>query len=94
MLREAFAGDLPEWVFKRKKMGFAVPIGEWLRGSLRGMMEDLLGAKDSFAAGYFQRKVWRGMIEEHCSGRVDHSQRLYALVMMELWWRENRAGRS
>src|SRR5205085_10611827 len=35
MLREAFAKDLPDFVFKRKKMGFAVPIGEWFRGELR-----------------------------------------------------------
>jgi asparagine synthase (glutamine-hydrolysing) len=87
MLREAFAADLPDFVFKRRKMGFAVPIGQWLRQSLRPMMEDLLGAKDSFAAAYFQTAVWRKMIDEHCSGPADHSQRLYALVMLELWWR-------
>ncbi len=38
MLREAFADDLPAWVFKRKKMGFAVPIGAWVRGDLRPML--------------------------------------------------------
>jgi asparagine synthase (glutamine-hydrolysing) len=87
MLREAFAADLPDFVFRRRKMGFAVPIGQWLRQSLRPMMEDLLGAKDSFAAGHFQTPVWRKMIDEHCSASVDHSQQLYALVMLELWWR-------
>jgi asparagine synthase (glutamine-hydrolysing) len=90
MLREAFAKDLPDFVFRRKKMGFAVPIGQWLRESLRPMMEDLLGAKDSFAAAHFQAKVWREMIDKHCTGKVDHSQRLYALLMMKLWWRDQR----
>ncbi|HEY1921843.1 MAG TPA: asparagine synthase-related protein, partial [Tepidisphaeraceae bacterium] len=90
MLREAFAGDLPDFVFKRKKMGFAVPIGQWLRESLRSMMEDLLGAADSFASAHFQTKVIREMIDKHCTGKVDHSQRLYALVMLELWWRSQR----
>ncbi|HEX4055974.1 MAG TPA: asparagine synthase (glutamine-hydrolyzing) [Tepidisphaeraceae bacterium] len=92
MLREAFAADLPDFVFQRKKMGFAVPIGQWLRQSLRPMMEDLLAAGDSFASGHFQTNVWREMIDEHCGGRVDHSQRLYALVMLELWWRNHLRG--
>jgi asparagine synthase (glutamine-hydrolysing) len=90
MLREAFAADLPDFVFRRKKMGFAVPIGDWLRDSLRPMMEGLLGAGDSFASGHFQTKVWREMIDKHCGGKIDHSQRLYALLMLELWWRDQR----
>jgi asparagine synthase (glutamine-hydrolysing) len=87
MLREAFAEDLPHWVFERKKMGFAVPIGEWLRGPLRAMMEDLLFAKDSFAAANFHQGFLRGMVDAHYAQSADHSQRLYALVMLELWWR-------
>jgi len=90
MLREAFSADLPDFVFRRKKMGFAVPIGQWLRESLRPMMEDLLGAAGSFASTHFQTKVWREMIDKHCGGKVDHSQRLYSLVMLELWWRDQR----
>jgi asparagine synthase (glutamine-hydrolysing) len=87
MLREAFAADLPGWVFKRKKMGFAVPIGEWFRSSLRGMLRDHLFASDSFGATHFNMDVVRRMVEEHESQQVDHSQRLYALLMLELWWK-------
>jgi asparagine synthase (glutamine-hydrolysing) len=90
MLREAFAADLPAWVFKRKKMGFAVPIGEWFRGELRPMLRDHLFAADSFAAGHFNRSVVERLVEEHETFKVDHSQRLYALLMLELWWRTNR----
>jgi asparagine synthase (glutamine-hydrolysing) len=92
LLREAFAGDLPRFVFRRRKMGFALPIGDWLRQSLRPMMEDLLVAGDSFAAGNFHAPAVRKMIDEHCSRRVDHSQRLYALVMLELWWKDRAGG--
>jgi asparagine synthase (glutamine-hydrolysing) len=87
MLREAFADDLPAWVFKRKKMGFAVPIGDWFRGELRAMLRDHLFAGDSFAAKHFSRPVVERLVEEHETSRVDHSQRLYALLMLELWWR-------
>jgi asparagine synthase (glutamine-hydrolysing) len=90
MLREAFAADLPPWVFERRKMGFAVPIGEWFRGQLRPMLRDHLFAADSFAASHFNRPVVERLVEEHERERVDHSQRLYALLMLELWWRNQK----
>jgi asparagine synthase (glutamine-hydrolysing) len=90
MLREAFAQDLPAWVFKRKKMGFAVPIGEWFRGQLRPMLHDHLFAADSFAGSHFDLAVVRRLVDEHEQQRFDHSQRLYALLMLELWWRTCR----
>ena len=86
MLREAFKDDLPAWVFKRKKMGFAVPIGEWFRGELRAMLRDTLFASNAFGRSHFNMKVVERLVDEHESGRVDHSQRLYALLMLELWW--------
>jgi asparagine synthase (glutamine-hydrolysing) len=91
MLREAFAKDLPDFVFKRPKMGFAVPIGEWFRGPLRGMLRDNLFAGDSFGKQHFNMKVVQRLVDEHERERVDHSQRLYALLMLELWWRWHRS---
>jgi len=88
MLREAFADMLPAWVFKRKKMGFAVPIGEWFRGPLRAMLRDSLFAQNSFASSHFKMAVVQRLIEEHETEKVDHSQRLYALLMLELWWQQ------
>jgi asparagine synthase (glutamine-hydrolysing) len=87
MLREAFAPDLPAFVFKRRKMGFAAPIGQWFRGELRGMLRDHLFAGDSFASKHFVRRTVERLVEEHEQERVDHSQRVYALLMLELWWR-------
>jgi asparagine synthase (glutamine-hydrolysing) len=91
MLREAFADDLPAWVFKRKKMGFAVPIGDWFRAELRPMLHDHLFASDSFGATHFNMTVVRRLVDEHDQFKVDHSQRLYALLMLELWWKTQRA---
>jgi asparagine synthase (glutamine-hydrolysing) len=91
MLREAFAADLPDFVFKRKKMGFAVPIGNWLRTSLREMLHDHLFANDSFATSHFNMPVVQRLVDEHQNNIVDHSQRLYALLVLEIWWRQNIA---
>jgi asparagine synthase (glutamine-hydrolysing) len=87
MLREAFRDDVPGWVFTRQKMGFAVPIGDWFRGELKPMLHDHLFADDSFASDSFDMRAVRELVDEHAAGTVDHSQRLYALLMLELWWR-------
>ena len=90
MLREAFADDLPAWVFRRKKMGFAVPVGDWFRGPLRPMLRDTLFAAHAFGRAHFDMAVVQRLVDDHESGRVDHGQRLYALLMLELWWNTAR----
>lgn len=90
MLRQSFAADLPDFVFRRRKMGFAVPIGAWLRTSLRPMLHDLLEASDSFAASHFSTPILKRIVSDHDSHRADYSQPLYALMMLELWWRSQR----
>jgi asparagine synthase (glutamine-hydrolysing) len=86
LLRQAFARDLPAEVFRRKKMGFAVPIGSWFRSSLRDMLHERLFDSRSFAAEHFNMEIVQQIYDEHQSKRRDHSQRLYALLMLELWW--------
>ena len=92
LLRDAFAADLPAFVFKRPKMGFAVPIGEWFRaeGNLRAMLNDHLTSRDSFAAGHLDAPTIQRLLREHEASQADHSQRLYALLMLELWWKTAR----
>jgi asparagine synthase (glutamine-hydrolysing) len=88
LLRDAFAADLPAFVFKRPKMGFAVPIGEWFRAHLRSMLHDTLLSRDSFAAANLDAITIQRLLREHESTQADHSQRLYALLILELWWRQ------
>jgi asparagine synthase (glutamine-hydrolysing) len=90
LLREAFARDLPKQVFRRRKMGFAVPIGEWFRKDLAGFLRSHLFADDSFAKDQLDLGVIRRLLKDHDERRADHSQRLYALLMLELWWRTQR----
>ena len=66
-------------------------ILERFRAELRPMLHDHLFAADSFAAAHFNTAVVRRLVDEHEQQRVDHSQRLYALLMLELWWRQQRS---
>jgi asparagine synthase (glutamine-hydrolysing) len=88
MLREAFAGDLPVSVFGRRKMGFAVPIGEWFRGELRGLLRDHVTRSGGIIARRMDRGVVGRLVDAHESGVRDHTHRLYALMILEMWWQQ------
>jgi hypothetical protein len=49
-----------------------------------------LFADDSFAKDHLDLTVIRQLLKEHDERRADHSQRLYALLMLELWWRTQK----
>jgi hypothetical protein len=52
------------------------------------MLEDHLFDGRSFASSHFQLSAIRQLVRDHLAGRIDHSQRLYALLMLELWHRD------
>ena len=83
LLREPFSHNLPASVFSRPKMGFAVPIGAWFRSSLKSMLIDTLHATNAIARQRLSLPVIDRLIDEHLEERADHSQRLYALLMLE-----------
>ena len=87
VLRQAFAKTLPVENSRRRKQGFGLPIGRWLRGDLRWMLEDIVLSDRAQQRGYLQPETPRTLVTEHLRG-IDHSHRLWALVMLELWHRE------
>ena len=88
ILRQAFWDVLPREILVRGKKGFAVPMGAWFRGDLRGAVEGLLRASGSFSRQYFDGPMVERMLAEHQSRRRDHTHRLFTLLMLEVWWRE------
>lgn len=88
-LREAFGADLPKEVFTRRKMGFALPIGDWFRVDLRAMLHDHVLRPNGFCGTHLHMPVVQRFIEEHETRKLDHSQRLYALLFAEVWWDEH-----
>lgn len=85
LLREVLARYVPRELFERPKQGFAMPVGEWLRGDLRDWAESLLDAQSIEADGLLNaaeiHKVW----SEHKAGRGNHAERLWAVLMFQSW---------
>jgi asparagine synthase (glutamine-hydrolysing) len=88
ILTEVFADLLPLSVRRRAKMGFGVPLGHWFRHELRDFARDALLDPRALGRGYFRPEIVRNMVEDHQAGRYDHSYRLWALLVLELWHRE------
>ena len=88
VLRRAMRGLLPEQIITRKKMGFPVPMGAWLRGPFRPVAEEYVLGERPAARGVFDRDFVRGLVARHQSGAEDHSERLWALVNFEMWQRQ------
>jgi asparagine synthase (glutamine-hydrolysing) len=85
LLKKTACKLLPAANLCRRKMGFGVPVGRWMRRELRPMLEDLLFSARALARGYFRPAALRQLVHEHQAGRQDHSFQLWALLWLELW---------
>ena len=84
ILKKALAKILPEEILNRGKMGFGVPLSFWFRRELKDYTQEILLCKKA-DRGYFEQKEIKNLIEEHTSGRTNHSYRIFSLLMLELW---------
>jgi asparagine synthase (glutamine-hydrolysing) len=87
IFRRAVREWLPEETMSRAKMGFRVPFGEWLRGSLRQLPGDVLLDPRALERGLFREERLRKLVDEHLDGTDDHAYRIWTLLQLELWFR-------
>ncbi len=88
LLRRLLERRIPKSIVDRPKHGFEAPIGEWLRGPLAPMVNDLLLDGRMRRRGVFDHRAVARVWREHRGGRQDHRHRLWSLVMLELWFRQ------
>ena len=86
VLRRALAASFPR-AAARPKHGFDVPLGPWLRGPLRGLLLDTLSPEAVRRRGLLRARAVTRMVEAHLRGRGDHSRKLFALMVLEMWMR-------
>ena len=86
LLKKVGARLVPREVLYRKKMGFGVPIANWLRGELKDFLRDNLLSEKFANRGILKQSVVEKMINEHLSGEKDNYNQLWTILMLELWF--------
>ncbi len=86
LLKKAASRLVPRSVLYRRKMGFGVPIGKWMRGAMRPFVNETLLSAKSLNRGYFNPSTVKKIVGQHTSGQKDHNQQLWTLLMLELWF--------
>jgi asparagine synthase (glutamine-hydrolysing) len=93
ILRQAMQGRLPAPILARRKMGFPVPVGSWLRGPWRPLLSEYVTGSRARARGFFDAGAVERLVSEHVHG-VNHAERLWALLTFEIWARMFLDGES
>lgn len=83
LFKKALEPVLPNDILYRPKMGFGVPISAWFRGPLRERVRSQLVEGSLARSGLFEPAVVRRLVDEHQSGRREHSATLWSLLMFE-----------
>src|SRR2546428_655082 len=87
VLREALRGLVPDPILTRRKMGFPVPVGRWLRGPYWPVVEEVVLSPPAIDRGLFHPAVLGRLAEEHREGAWDQGDRLWLLANLEIWQR-------
>ena len=87
LLRDAVKDIVPPAIMKRRKMGFPVPTGKWLKGPFWWLVEEFVLGHRARMRGHFCTAQVGALAGEHRTGRADHGERLWLLINLEIWQR-------
>jgi len=85
LLKKVAADLVPAANIKRRKMGFGVPVGRWMKGVQLDFVKQTLLSPRALRRGYFRAETLRALVTGHTGAGEDYSQQLWALVWLEMW---------
>jgi asparagine synthase (glutamine-hydrolysing) len=71
-------------------MGFAVPVGDWIKAPMREWAEELINTKRIEQAGFFNSHLVGNMWQQHLSGKFNRTHELWNILMFQAWLINNR----
>ena len=87
VLREALKDRIPREILRRRKLGFPVPFGRWARERFSASIRSTVLGPRALERGLFEPAVLERLVSEHEAGAVNHADRLWCLLNLELWQR-------
>jgi asparagine synthase (glutamine-hydrolysing) len=90
--KQAMSRLLPAEIVGRRKLGWETPMGEWLRGDLRPLLEEVLLGEDELCRDLFDEAELRRLVDAHERRERDLTKQLFLLLSLGLWHRGFVAG--
>ena len=87
ILKKSLEKLLPNDILYRKKMGFSIPLADWLTHEFNNLFEEYVLASNAGIANYFDPKMVQSIWQAHLSGNHNYSDELWSLLIFETWWR-------
>jgi asparagine synthase (glutamine-hydrolysing) len=87
LLRQVLYHYVPKNLVSQPKMGFSIPLADWLRGPLREWAEDLLSPSALNETGLLNSEIIRGLWIEHLAGRTNRPHQIWVILMLQAWMR-------
>lgn len=86
LLKKVASRLVPKEVIYRRKMGFGVPVGKWMRNEMKDFTREVLLSERSLQRGVIKPEMLNKYVTEHLDGELDHAFRIWTLLMLELWF--------
>ncbi|APO51413.1 asparagine synthase (glutamine-hydrolyzing) [Bradyrhizobium diazoefficiens] len=87
LLRRVLARHVPDHLVERPKMGFGIPLADWLRGPLRNWAEDLMDEACLSAGEIFHVEAIRSLWAEFLNGDTERDFLIWNILMFQAWHR-------
>ncbi len=86
IMREVLSQFVPKKIYDRTKMGFGIPLEEWLRGPLRQTTEETLNEKDLKNQNLLDYDNVKILLDEHFSYKKNNANKIWALLIFQKWF--------
>lgn len=86
ILKEAFREDFPKAFLDQGKSGFGVPVGDWLKSSLRTELESYSDKTILLKQNIFNPEAITKLVKEHLSGKNDNTFKVWTFYCFQKWY--------
>ncbi len=88
ILKELAKKYVDKDIVSREKMGFGVPIAQWIRTELKDFIRNVLLSETLKKRNLFSMEYISLMLDQHYSGKYDHSDKIWAIMCLEIWFQK------